>query len=137
MVAYACIVGTSSTGLGQASGCVSTAGAIFKTYGSKVAVSPDGIANSRKAASLTRVSFIAVSRRVDIDDLVDAHGVAEIIGVAHRNTVSEYLTKYDDMPRPVINLGRGRPMLWLRPEIERWASKRVARGQTRSARRPR
>jgi glutathione-regulated potassium-efflux system ancillary protein KefG len=75
-----------------------------------------------------------MGRRVDIDDLVDAHDVAGILGLAHRNTVSEYLTKYEDMPRPVIDLGRGRPMLWVRPEIERWASTRIARGQTRPRR---
>jgi predicted DNA-binding transcriptional regulator AlpA len=75
-----------------------------------------------------------VGRGVDIDDLVDAHDVAKILGLTHRNTVSEYLAKYEDMPRPTINLGRGRPMLWLRPEIERWASKRTARGQTRHRR---
>lgn len=75
-----------------------------------------------------------MGRRVDIEDLVDTHDVAKILGLTHRNTVSEYLTKYADMPRPVLDLGRGRPMLWLRPEIERWASKRTARGQTRPRR---
>jgi predicted DNA-binding transcriptional regulator AlpA len=70
-----------------------------------------------------------MGRRVDIDDLADTHDVAAILGLKHRNTVSEYLAKYEDMPRPVINLGRGRPMLWLRPEIERWASRRRARRQ--------
>ena len=62
--------------------------------------------------------------KVDTDDLIDAHDVAEILGLAHRNTVSEYLRKYDEMPRPVIDLGRGRPRLWLRPEIEEWAKRR-------------
>jgi glutathione-regulated potassium-efflux system ancillary protein KefG len=75
-----------------------------------------------------------MGRRVDVADLIDAHDVAAVLGLTHRNTVSEYLSKYDDMPRPVINLGRGRPMLWLRPEIERWAAKREARGQTRPRR---
>jgi glutathione-regulated potassium-efflux system ancillary protein KefG len=75
-----------------------------------------------------------MGRRVDIDHLVDAHDVAKILGLKHRNTVSEYLTKYQDMPRPVIDLGRGRPMLWLRPEIERWASRRAASGQARPRR---
>jgi predicted DNA-binding transcriptional regulator AlpA len=62
--------------------------------------------------------------KVDTDDLIDAHDVAAILGLAHRNTVSEYLRKYDEMPRPVIDLGRGRPRLWLRPEIEEWAKRR-------------
>lgn len=62
--------------------------------------------------------------RVDPNDLIDAHGVAEILGLAHRNTVSEYLKKYEDMPRPILDLGRGRPRLWLRQEVEAWATRR-------------
>jgi glutathione-regulated potassium-efflux system ancillary protein KefG len=68
-------------------------------------------------------------RRVAVDELIDARDVAQILGLAHRNTVSEYLARYEDMPRAVVNLGRGRPMLWVRPEIERWA----ARHQQRAA----
>jgi glutathione-regulated potassium-efflux system ancillary protein KefG len=75
-------------------------------------------------------------RRVIVDDLIDAHDVAEILGLAHRNTVSQYQTRYPDMPRPVVNLGRGRPMLWLRSEIERWHQKTAAQGRTRVGRRP-
>ena len=59
--------------------------------------------------------------RVDTDDLIDAHAVAEILGLAHANSVSTYQRRYQDMPRPVVDLGRGRPRLWLRPEIVRWA----------------
>ncbi|MGH2916160.1 MAG: hypothetical protein ACRDMX_14355 [Solirubrobacteraceae bacterium] len=62
-----------------------------------------------------------MAHRVAVEDLIDARDVAEILGLAHRNTVSEYQLRYQDMPRPVVNLGRGRPMLWLRPEIERWS----------------
>jgi predicted DNA-binding transcriptional regulator AlpA len=62
--------------------------------------------------------------QVDTEDLIDAQDVADVLGLTHRNTVSEYLRRYDDMPRPVIDLGRGRPRLWLRPEIEEWANRR-------------
>jgi glutathione-regulated potassium-efflux system ancillary protein KefG len=75
-----------------------------------------------------------MGRKVDVDDLIDAQDVARILGLSHRNTVSEYQGRYEDMPRPVIKLGRGRPMLWLRPEIERWHAKLVAEGRTRSRR---
>jgi glutathione-regulated potassium-efflux system ancillary protein KefG len=75
-------------------------------------------------------------RRVFVDDLIDAHDVADILGLAHRNTVSKYQTRYPDMPRPVVSLGPGRPMLWLRPEIERWHTKTTAQGRTRLGRRP-
>ena len=57
---------------------------------------------------------------VATEDLVDAQGVAEMLGLAQRNTVSLYQRRYPDMPRPVVDLGRGRPKLWLRSEIERW-----------------
>lgn len=74
-------------------------------------------------------------RRVVLDDLIDAHDVARIIGLAHRNTVSQYQRRYPDMPRPVLDLGPGRPSLWLRPQIEHWYERQVARGRTRPKRR--
>jgi predicted DNA-binding transcriptional regulator AlpA len=77
-----------------------------------------------------------VPQKVAIEDLIDAQGVAEVLGVAHRNTVSVYQHRYDDMPRPVLDLGEGRVKLWLRPEIERWAAEQVARGRTRRKREP-
>jgi glutathione-regulated potassium-efflux system ancillary protein KefG len=75
-----------------------------------------------------------MGRKVDVDDLIDTQGVAQILELAHRNTVSEYQAKYDDMPRPVVDLGRGRSRLWLRQEIERWHSEQVAAGRTRTKR---
>jgi len=76
-----------------------------------------------------------MSPKVATEDLIDAHGVAELLGLALRNTVSVYQQRYPDMPRPVLDLGRGRPRLWLRPEIERWAAQQAAAGRTRPARR--
>jgi glutathione-regulated potassium-efflux system ancillary protein KefG len=70
-------------------------------------------------------------RRVPIDDLIDAHDVARILGLSHRNTVSQYQRRYPDMPRPVLDLGPGRPRLWLRPQIDRWHARQVALGKTR------
>jgi glutathione-regulated potassium-efflux system ancillary protein KefG len=72
---------------------------------------------------------------VATEDLIDAHAVAEILGLNLRNTVSVYQQRYADMPRPVVDLGRGRPKLWLRSEMERWASDLVAAGRTRPRRR--
>ena len=56
-----------------------------------------------------------------------------MIGLAHRNAVSGYLRRYSDMPRPVVDLGPNRPLLWLRPEIEAWVTGRppVRRGRPR------
>ena len=74
-------------------------------------------------------------RRVALEDLIDAHDVARILGVSHRNTVSLYMRRYPEMPRPVLDLGRGRPSLWLRPDIERWHARQAAPGKTRLRRR--
>jgi predicted DNA-binding transcriptional regulator AlpA len=75
-----------------------------------------------------------MGRRVDIEDLIDANGVADLLGLAHRNTVSVYQHRYADMPRPVVKFG-DRIKLWLRPEIEEWAATQASKGRTRPARR--
>ena len=68
-----------------------------------------------------RVYTRLVKRMVNLYDLIDAHAVAELIGLAQPNNVSLYQRRYPDMPRPVLNLGKGRPCLWLRSEIVKWA----------------
>ena len=65
-----------------------------------------------------------MGRHIDTDDVIDAHGMAELLGLAQRNTVSLYQRRYPSMPRPVIDLGQGRCKLWLRSEVEEWRSKR-------------
>ncbi len=64
---------------------------------------------------------MSVTPQVSTEDLIDAVGIAELLGLAQRNTVSLYQRRYPDMPRPVLDLGSGRPRLWLRPQIEEWA----------------
>ena len=61
-----------------------------------------------------------MGRKVDVDELIDAQGVADMLGLAQRNGVSLYQRRYLDMPRPVVDLGRGRCKMWLRSEIEEW-----------------
>lgn len=61
---------------------------------------------------------------VDTSDLIDARGVAEMLGLSHPNSVSTYQHRYSDMPRPAVDLGAGRCKLWLRGEIEEWAASR-------------
>jgi glutathione-regulated potassium-efflux system ancillary protein KefG len=62
-----------------------------------------------------------VAPSVRTEDLVDAVAIAGLLGLAHRNAVSTYQKRYPDMPRPVVDLGPGRPRLWLRQEIVKWA----------------
>ena len=72
-----------------------------------------------------------MSPKVYTEDLIDAQGVADVLDLSHRNTVSQYQRRYADMPRPVVDLGEGRVKLWLRPDIARWAAEQAARGRTR------
>jgi glutathione-regulated potassium-efflux system ancillary protein KefG len=56
------------------------------------------------------------------DDLVDATGVAYALGLANRTSVSVYQRRYPGMPRPVVDLGRGRTKLWSRTAVTSWAA---------------
>ena len=58
---------------------------------------------------------------IDPTDLVDAYVVAQMLGLAQRNTVSVYQKRYPEMPRPIVDMGRGRCRLWSRAEIAAWA----------------
>lgn len=68
-----------------------------------------------------------VAPLVRSEDLIDAHEVASILGLAHRNSVATYQRRYRDMPRPMVNRGGGRTKLWLRSEIEEWDRERRAK----------
>ena len=65
-----------------------------------------------------------VSPAYDPADLIDAQAVAEILGLSSRGAVSVYRSRYPDFPAPVIDMGRGRPMLWLRADVRAWAQSR-------------
>jgi len=65
-----------------------------------------------------------VAPRVNTDDLMTASEVAVILGLAHHNTVSTYLRRYPDFPRPVVDRSGGRVRLWLRQDIEAWQRSR-------------
>lgn len=71
-----------------------------------------------------------MGRQVDLDDITDTAGVAELLGLSHRsgrNTVSIYRRRYPDFPQPVVDLGNGRCLLWLRTEIVAWRDRRPPR----------
>lgn len=89
---------------------------------------------SESAGSLSRAGKVnacrlgvTLSRYLDADDLIDAQGVAELLGLAQRNTVSAYQRRYPAMPRPVVDLGKGRCKLWLGRDIKRWLTDRLER----------
>lgn len=65
-----------------------------------------------------------MGRRVDVKDLIDATVVAELIGLRHRNSVRVYRTRYPNFPEPVVDMGSGRCLLWVRQDIEAWLAQR-------------
>ena len=73
-----------------------------------------------------------MSPRIETEDLIDAHEVARILGLAQFQSVSTYQHRYADMPSPILDLGAGRPRLWSRKQMVDWAGKR---GRRRDAQR--
>jgi predicted DNA-binding transcriptional regulator AlpA len=65
-----------------------------------------------------------VAPRVSTEDLIDARDVAHLLGLSQRTSVSVYQQRYPDMPRPVVDMGRGRCKLWRRSEMIKWARSR-------------
>lgn len=63
---------------------------------------------------------------VNTEDLIGAPEVARILGLSHYNSVSTYLRRYDDFPKPVVDLTESRIRLWLRQDIENWNDRRGA-----------
>jgi len=64
-----------------------------------------------------------VNPRVRTEDLIGAAEVAQILGLSHHNSVTTYLRRYEDFPKPVVDLSKSRVRLWLRPDIQEWARK--------------
>ncbi len=73
-----------------------------------------------------------MGRKIDVDDLIDTSEVARLLGLAHRNSVTTYLNRYPDMPRPMVEMRESRIRLWLRPEIVDWAA-RTGRSERRAS----
>jgi glutathione-regulated potassium-efflux system ancillary protein KefG len=57
-------------------------------------------------------------------DLIDSAGVAEILGLSHRNSVTTYARRYPGFPAPIVTSGRLR--LWLRRDVEEWSRRGLA-----------
>jgi predicted DNA-binding transcriptional regulator AlpA len=61
-----------------------------------------------------------VGQKVNSDDLIGAADVAVILRLSHPSSVTTYLRRYSDFPRPVVDLSASRVRLWRRQDIERW-----------------
>jgi hypothetical protein len=65
-------------------------------------------------------TMLPMTQQLDPADLIDAAGVAEVLGLANRTSVSVYQRRYRTMPGPVIDLGRGRTKLWSKTAVAAW-----------------
>lgn len=72
-----------------------------------------------------------MARWVDLDELLDAAGVAEVLGLASRNSISTYRGRYGDFPAPVRTFGAS--PVWTRQQIEVWRRRRSTTPSTDDA----
>jgi glutathione-regulated potassium-efflux system ancillary protein KefG len=68
--------------------------------------------------------------KVRVEDLIDSNDVAEILGLSSPRAVHVYMSRYPEMPRPVVDRGANRAKLWLREEITAWKKAREANRQS-------
>ena len=57
---------------------------------------------------------------VDPEDLIGAAEVQAILRLSHPSSVTTYLKRYADFPKPVVDLSGSRVRLWRRQDIVRW-----------------
>ncbi len=98
---------------GQAPGCSNTAGAT-QLY----------ILNDTSPVEDLQLQCCHMGRMVDLDDLLDAAGVADLLGLSKPTAVSVYQRRYDDFPEPVLASSAGTCQFWHRAEIEAWSDGR-------------
>lgn len=67
-----------------------------------------------------------MAEKVDPDDLIGAADVQAILSLSHPSSVTTYLKRYADFPRPVVDLSGSRVRLWRRQDIVRWRAEREA-----------
>jgi predicted DNA-binding transcriptional regulator AlpA len=70
---------------------------------------------------LGQYSF-TVGKKVDVDDLIDAREVADMLGLSSPRAVAVYASR--GLPEPIIDRGPNTAKLWLRQDIERWVRQR-------------
>lgn len=65
--------------------------------------------------------------KVDPEDLIGAAEVQSVLGLSHPTSVTTYLKRYPDFPRPVVDQSASRIRLWLRQDIVEWQRSREAK----------
>lgn len=66
-----------------------------------------------------------MGRRVDVDDLIDAHEVAALLGYASAQALSVNIQRGKKIPEPVYEKGQRKAKLWLRQDIEKYLKDQV------------
>lgn len=77
-----------------------------------------------QSVALTQLESGSMGQVADLDDLLDADQVAHLLGLSGRGVVSVYAARYPDFPPPVVRRASGRCQLWLRSDVEAWATAR-------------
>lgn len=63
--------------------------------------------------------FRDVGRSVEVENLIEAQGIADRLGLKQRQTIDSWIDRHDDFPAPLGQWGRTRLWDWL--EVEAWA----------------
>ena len=61
---------------------------------------------------------------MDLDELIDVGQVAALLGLAHKNSVTTYMRRYEDFPAPALEFAEGKCRAWVREDVERWIKRR-------------
>jgi predicted DNA-binding transcriptional regulator AlpA len=62
-----------------------------------------------------------VARLIDPADLVGAAEIATRLGLSHVQNVHAWRRRYEDFPKPVVELTMG--LIWRWSEVEAWAQR--------------
>ena len=60
-----------------------------------------------------------MGRKVDVDDLVGAHEIAQRLGVARPQVIHEWRRRHRDFPKPIAALKTA--LIWDWREVKKWA----------------
>src|SRR3954454_19642267 len=78
--------------------------------------------------SRTRESMIldspGLASNLNPGDLVGAAEASRILELSHASSVTTYLRRYPDFPKPVVDVSSSHARLWNREDIERWQRER-------------
>ena len=61
-----------------------------------------------------------MGRRIDVEDLLTATEVADLLGFSMRQVISTYARRYHSFPRPAVVKSNGHTQLWAREDVEEW-----------------